>query len=151
VLKQPLSDSSGYAPLSQQRGKRLPQIVEFQTGEFRVRSYPVSRIGLNPGSHDRVKTSQCCLSFRTGSAAAMQVNSGWWSHPIRDGRRPGSLGSAAVREWALPKLVGAWPPQAERTRPVGWYPHDHFASLSGSSFVGSLGLSASLVALSFRR
>jgi len=79
----------------------------------------LSRIGLNPATDDRVKPSQCSFSFRTRSALAMQGNSRWPNRPIADGRRAGSLGSAAVREWALRELVGAWPPQAERARPVG--------------------------------
>jgi hypothetical protein len=35
----------------------------------------LSRIGLNPATDDRVKTSQCSLSFRTRSAIATQGNS----------------------------------------------------------------------------
>ena len=34
----------------------------------------LSRIGLNPATGDRVKTSQCSFSFRTRSVLALQVN-----------------------------------------------------------------------------
>jgi len=37
---------------------------------------------------------------------------------IPEGTRSVSLGTAAEREWAPKKLVGASPPQAERSRPA---------------------------------
>ena len=75
--------------------------------------------------------------------------------PMAEGRRPGSLGSEAGREWALRKLVGAWPPQAERARPVERGSHfrwgtEIYSSLSFSLPL-SLGLSAAWLALSFNR
>jgi len=48
------------------------------------------------GVTDRVKTSQCPLPFRTRSVLAMQGNSRELNHPIANGCRAGSLGSAAV-------------------------------------------------------
>ncbi len=110
----------------------------------------LSRGALKPASEGRVKTSQCLGPFL--SLFVTSVKGIVLVGPrIRDGCRPGSLGSAAVREWALRKLVAAWPSQAERARPVGVCLPYGFASLSGSSFACSLGLSASFVALSFKR
>ena len=114
----------------------------------------LSRIGLNTASQDRVKTSQCSFSFRTRFAFATQVNSWCLTHPIREERRPGSLGSEAGREWALRKLVGAWPPQAERARPVERDSHARYMTEIYSSLLSlplSLGLSAAWLALSFNR
>lgn len=121
------------------------------TRVFAYYATPVSRIGLKPATDDRVKTSQCPWSFRTRSALALQGNLRQPSHPVAGGRRAGSLGSAAVREWALRQLVGAWPPQAERAGPVEHGPRYDPVFLSCSSLSCSLGLSASWAALSFRR
>ena len=66
----------------------------------------LSRIGSNPATDDRVKTGQLPLSVRTCSAFAMHVNSQESQPSIRGGHGAGSLGSAAVREWALREVVG---------------------------------------------
>jgi len=70
----------------------------------------MSRIGLNLATDDRVRTSQCPLPVRTRSAFATHVSSREFQLSIHDGRRAGSLGSAAGREQALRELVGAWLP-----------------------------------------
>ncbi len=62
--------------------KRRQMIERFQSDEYtpfmvlslKAGGVGLSRIGLNPATGDRVKTSQCSFSFRTRSVLALQVN-----------------------------------------------------------------------------
>jgi len=58
--------------------KEIAQTLAVQpstVGRWRKRFAQMSRIGLKPASDDRVKTSQCSLSFCTRFPSAMQVHS----------------------------------------------------------------------------